>query len=365
MNTLDIGFVGGGTVAGWHAETVTSLGHDIAAITDIDPDVRAAFAETYDVATQYKDHEQMIANEDLDVVVVAVPNVYHADCAVAALEADVDVFVEKPLAHDLAAAERVEAAEQESDGTVMVGFMRPFAPHATSVKEMIDDGEFGDVYEINLDYVRRRGIPGYGSWFASKSTAGGGALIDIGVHVLHLGLHLLDFPKIESVTASTGAHFGTKEDYTATHAPNVDLGDPEEFDVEDNARAFIRTADGTTINLKCAWASNSEVSREVQVLGDESGAEFSIMGGDLTLRSTNRNGVSDETVAFPPLEGRDLSFGNGETFTAEWQYFTEVVAGEREHTRSTLEEGVTVQRVIEAIYESADVGSEIELTDLR
>jgi predicted dehydrogenase len=287
----------------------------------------------------------MLERESLDAVVVAVPNVYHADCAIAALDADVNVLVEKPLAHDVEAAERIERAEAASDATVVVGFMRPFAPHVDAVNDRIDNGEFGDVYEVNLEYIRRRGIP-HGSWFASEATAGGGAVIDIGVHVLHLGLHLLDFPEIESVTASAGAHFGPDQ--------------TDEFDVEDSAHAFVRTADDTTLTLRCAWASNTEPSRGVQILGDEAGATFSIMENEATVFSSKDGGQSNETLQFPPLPGADrLSFDNGGTFTAEWQYFDDVAAGERAHTRNTVEEGLAVQRLIEAIYQSAETRSTV------
>ena len=356
---LDVGFIGGGTVARWHADTLASLDATLAAVADISPDVRASFAETYGVYERYEDYEQMLETEDLDAVVVAVPNALHADCAVAALDAGVNVLCEKPLANTVANAERIAAAEADSDATVLVGFMRPFESHIAAAKDKIDRGELGELYELDLEYVRRRGVPGLGSWFTSERAAGGGAVIDIGVHMLHLGLYLLDFPTLDSVSASTGTHFGDKENYTHIHMWG-DESKEGEFTVEDHARAFVRTVDGTTIHLRCAWAANCDPTHRVRVLGDESGATFSAGDDSLDIYSTEDGGLSDNTVQFPPLSADDaLDFPNAGTFTAEWNYFADVIAGEREHVRNTLEEGLAVQYLIDAIYESADAGEEV------
>lgn len=358
---LDIGFIGGGTVARWHADTLASLDATLVAVADISPDVRATFAEDYDVPDRYEDYERMLAAEELDAVVVAVPNALHADCAVAALDAGVNVLCEKPLADSLANAERIATAERRSDATVMVGFMRPFESHIAAAKKKVDRGEFGELYELDLEYVRRRGVPGLGSWFTSQRAAGGGAVIDIGVHMLHLGLYLLDFPALDTVTASTGTHFGNKADYTHIHMWG-DESDEGEFTVEDHARAFVRTVDGTTIHLRCAWAANCEPTHRVRVLGDRSGATFSAGDDSLDIYSTEDGGLSDSTIQFPTLAAADeLDFPNAGTFTAEWNYFAAVIDGERDHVRNTVEEGLAVQRLIAAIYESADTGREVDV----
>lgn len=356
---LDVGFIGGGTVARWHADTLASLDATLTAVADIDSSVRASFAAGYDIPERYEEYERMLDAERLDAVVVAVPNVLHADCAIAALDTGVNVLCEKPLADTVANAERIAAAEAESEATVMVGFMRPFESHIAAAKEKIDRGELGELYELDLEYVRRRGVPGLGSWFTSERAAGGGAVIDIGVHMLHLGLHLLEFPTLDTVTASTGTHFGDKENYTHIHMWGDESGEGE-FTVEDHARAFVRTRDGTTIHLRCAWAANREPVHQVRVLGDRSGATFSADDDSLSLYSTEDGGLSDTTVRFPSLAADDtLDFPNAGTFTAEWNYFAEVIAGEREHVRNTVEEGLAIQYLIDAIYESADAGEEV------
>lgn len=365
MSDSRIGFVGGGMVARWHADVLASFPRaTVAAIADIDAETRDEFTDAYDVDGAFEDYETMLEECDLDVVVVAVPNALHADVAVAALERGVHAFVEKPLADDLTAAERIRAAERESDATVAVGFMRPFESNVARVKEALDDGEFGEVYEVDLEYVRRRGIPAMGSWFTDPDAAGGGAAVDIGVHMLHLALHLLEFPAVETVSATTGAHFGGA-DYTSLKMWGEEAPADPDFDVEDHARALIRTADGATVHLNCAWASNREKSHRVRLLGDEAGVTLPLTREEATFHSTNHGGLSEETVEFPELAyDEGLEFHNAGSFTAQWRYFLRVVAGEREHTRNTVDEGIAVQRVLEALYRSADERREVRLDDL-
>ncbi len=345
-----VGFIGGGSIAGHHADQITNLGHEVTAITDIDETARESFAETYGATGQYVDYEEMLDAEDLDVVVVAVPNALHGACSIAALERDINVFVEKPLAHSLESAEQVAAAEAESDAEAMVGFMKAFDPHVEAIAADVANHAYGDVYEVSVEYVRRRGIPQIGSWFTRKDISGGGALIDIGPHVLHLAFYVLDFPTIEAVSATAGTHFGGREDYTYLSMWGGDPIPDGEFDVDDHARAMIRT-DAGTVNLNVAWASNREPRQQIRVLGDDAGATFRVDSENLTIYSTRQGGLSDEALTLP----------QGDPYLAEWMYFFEVLRGERRHTRNTVDEGVHVQRTIEAIYESAEQGEEIGL----
>jgi len=351
MEPIRAGFIGGGTIATWHADRLTDLGHEVEAIAEIDAETKREFAASYDASLTFEDYETMIEEADLDVVVVAVPNALHADCAIAALEADIDVFVEKPLAATLEGAQRVADAEEHSDGTMMVGFMKAFDPKVDTLRQYMEQEDFGSIYEVSVEYVRQRGIPQLGSWFTRKDVSGGGALIDIGPHMLHLALDVLEFPEIESVSATTSDHFGSKkEDYTYLSMWGGDPVDDPVVDVEDTVRAMVRTADGTTIHMKCAWASNSERRQEVQVLGTEAGATLSPDDDTLDVHSSKYDAISKDR----------LETIEGDPYREEWEYFVEVLRGEREHTRNTVEEGLTVQQLIGSIYRSADEGEEVD-----
>lgn len=356
MDQLRAGIVGCGTIARRHAEQLVELGEDVSAVADINPDARRTFAADFGATDAYEDYERMIEDADLDFVVVAVPNALHADCAVAALDADIDVFVEKPIAHTLEDARRIEAAERDSEGTVMVGFVKAFEPWFEDVRRRVRRGDLGAIYDVDASYVRRRGIPQLGSWFTRKDVAGGGVLIDAGVHVLHLALSALDFPDVETVSGSTEAHFGTKSDYTYLRMWGGGPVEDATFDTEDYARGIVRTGDGTTIHLHSTWANNSDSHQHLRLHGDEGGTETTLGGSrpETTVYGTDGDALTDTNLQFP----------EGDSFRAEWEYFASVVRGEREHTRNTLAEGVAVQEVIEALYESAERNREVVLEDL-
>lgn len=352
MPDQQVGFIGAGTIARHHAEAIQSVDASIRAVADINHNARQAFAAEYGVADVYSEYEAMLDEIALDAVVVAVPNVLHADCAIAALNADIDVLVEKPLATSRDEASAIADAERDSQATVMVGFCKAFEPWFEDLETRADDGRFGSVYEVEAEYVRRRGIPQLGSWFTQRDVSGGGALIDIGVHVIHQALSVLDFPDIRSVSASTGAHFGSKDEYTYLSMWGGEPRDDATFDVDDHARALIHTKDEATIHIHVAWASNSESRQHLRVYGDEAGATASD-GGETAIYATDGDAISTT----------DLEHPSADHFVEEWRYFIDVLRGDREHTRCTLAEGMTVQEVIDAIYESADQRAPVSVSD--
>ncbi|WP_135855083.1 Gfo/Idh/MocA family protein [Halorussus salinus] len=347
--SVQIGFIGAGSIAETHAEALAPLDVDIVAVADVDTETRSAFAEEYDIGATYEDYQRMLDEEALDGGLVAVPNHLHADCAVACLEAGIHAFVEKPLAHTLEAGRRIARAEASSSATVFVGFTMTFKPTVESVKRRVDDDEFGDIYDVGIEYVRRRGIPQLGSWFTQKSKAGGGALIDCGVHLLALTLYILDYPEISTVSATTGTRFGDDPEYTYLNMWGGDPTPDRTCTVEDTVKALLRTRDGTSIRVDCAWASNREPRRSVQLLGDETGTTLGIHEEDATLFTTEYGDIVEST----------LQVADQDPFQAEWQYFNGVITGDRAHTRNTVEEGLAVQRILDAVYRSGDCEAEV------
>jgi predicted dehydrogenase len=353
MSEFTVGFIGTDQMARLHADRVRALDQRITAVADVDPSARHRFADEYDVETTFKSYEEMLASQSLDVVMVDVPNTLHVDAALEALEQGTNVLVEKPLAHDYDAARRIERAENASEATLMVSFTKTFDSDIQTLHSYLGDERLGDIYEVNVEFVRRRGIPKLGSWFTEEDAAGGGVVIDIGPHVLHLTMSLLDFPEIETISATTGAQFGVKaEEYTY-----LDMwgGDPVEdgtFDVEDTMRAFVRTADDTTLHLNCAWASNTDPRQFVEVLGDEGGATL-----------TPDDGLTIHTTAYGALADHHIETNDTDPYAATWDYFFDVLRGDRDHDHNTVHEGVVVQELIDAIYRSSEDHREVELAD--
>src|SRR5581483_1077279 len=131
---------------------------------------------------------------DVDAVIITVANALHRAVALDALAAGKHVFLEKPLAHTLEDGTAIVRAAERSDNVVMLGFNNRFNPASQALHRAIASSRLGTIYYARARWLRRQGLPPQASWFTRKAAAGGGALIDIGVHMLDLTFHMLGYP---------------------------------------------------------------------------------------------------------------------------------------------------------------------------
>lgn len=326
-----IGIVGLGTIGRIHAERLADLGADLAG-ADLAGDARESFAAEFD-APVYADYEALI-EADVDAVVIGVPNRAHEEIAVDALEAGADVLLEKPLAHSLESAKRIAGVARASAGFCTVGFTMRYSTLTERVVELRDEGRLGSISHVSVDYLRRGGVPSGGrGWFTDPDLAGGGVLMDLGVHVIDLALHVLGYPEVRGVSGRTRSEFG-------------------EYAVEDSATALLRTADGRTVSVDTSWHGTAEPSRECVVRGTEAGATFEVTEDDLTIYDAD-----------PDTESETVAVEAGDMHLAEDRAFFEAVRGDRE-PEETVAEALTVQRVIDAIYESSERGEAVAVGEV-
>ncbi|WP_440989617.1 Gfo/Idh/MocA family protein [Haloarchaeobius baliensis] len=355
--TVRVGIIGLGGIGGIHAdhlEAIASAGNTAVELVggmDISSEARRGFEREYGVETV---DDATVLYERADAVIVTTPNRYHEEYVVGALDAGLDVLVEKPLAHSLESAERIAAAARQTDAVCMVGFHNRFAAEAQVLKEHIDRGRFGEVTHVDATYVRRRGIPGRGSWFTDESIAGGGALLDIGAHAIDLALHFMEFPEIAEVSGVTRSTFGSDEGYTYLEMWGED-GDGE-FTVDDSANAMIRTVDGQTVVLDTAWASNRPTENSYRVRGTDAGADLDREDESLTIYEVDDAGA-------PHFADTTVTTRREPAHRTEQRVFLETVVAGAEPATNTVEQALTVQRVLDAIYESAASGQAVSLRD--
>jgi predicted dehydrogenase len=203
---------------------------------------------TYNVPHLYENYEDLIARDDLDIVSVCVPNYLHAPIAIAALRSGKHVLCEKPLARSGAEAQTIVDAATQANRVVHVAFNHRRRGDVQVLKRHIEGGSLGRLYHAKASWMRRSGIPGLGSWFTNKEMAGGGPLIDLGVHVLDMALYLLGEPTVRSVSAATYAELGPRNTGGMTQSDKQQVGSP--FEVEDLATAFLRLEGGGTLLLE-------------------------------------------------------------------------------------------------------------------
>lgn len=342
---IGVGVIGVG-IGKLHVQGYTeSPDAEVVAICDINEPRARKVADEFGVETIVTDYQKLLAMPSIDAVSVCVPNHLHAEMTIAAFEAGKHVICEKPLAMNPAEGTAMVAASKKADKLFMTAFNNRFRGDTQTLKRFIMDGELGDIYFAKTGWIRRKGIPGFGSWFTTKSKSGGGPLIDIGVHVLDLTLWLMGNPKAISVTGSTYAMFGPKGEGQGTWG-TAEVGGG--FDVEDLAAAFIRLENGATLLLEASWASHIKADAiYTNLMGTKGGAELD----PLRIYKDMQGAPVDIMPACPDQGGGHL---------IEVMHFADCVANEKTLI-STGEHGLEIIRILDAAYKSAKTQKEVVL----
>lgn len=352
INVVRIGFVGLGNMGWSHARQFSRLGHEVAAGADIDPKARTRFANAF-AAKPYEDPERLLETT-LDAVVVTTPPRFHESVAVPALRSGLDVFIEKPLAHDLDSAERIANAGRRSKGTCTVGFHNRFRNAVRTVASYRDKGWFGRLTHVEANYVRQQGTP-VGSWMTDEELAGGGALTDIGPHTIDLALHLLNSFDVVEATGTTRPQRSTDLESSSENTTRTGSNSPNGSGVELSASAFLRLTGGRTVSTEVAWTANRDPSMEFIVRGTDGGAHFQLNDETVTLYG-GRNAESDVT--------NRTSLEPNDPYRDQARAFVDRALGRRSAPVGTLEQALTVQRVIEAVYASGRNGRAVRLNEV-
>ncbi|MFD0714710.1 Gfo/Idh/MocA family protein [Paenibacillus sp. GCM10027626] len=347
MTTLKIGAVGTGGIfrhahgPGWAAAPEAEL------VALCDPHLASAeaMAAEYGVTKVYADYREMLEKEQLDAIGICTPNLYHSEIAIAALEKGLHVFCEKPDAINPLEAQRMADAAERSGKILMTMRNNRFMPSSKFLKSFIESGKMGEIYTGRTGWVRRRGIPGLGGWFTNKELAGGGPLIDLGVHMIDLAIWLMGNPRPIAVS---GAAYNK---LAQAILPSTQSDGGNGFSVEDLATGFIRFDNGATLQIEFSWASNiEEEHRFLELRGTSAGC--SMRDGELKLFTEIEQVQCDIIPRF--------SSTNESMHSANIQHFVDCVLGKAEPIIKP-EFGVDMIKILSAIYESTQKGMEIRL----
>ena len=348
---IGLGWAGQQHVAAYAADPAVEL----VAISAMEEHLLAQFGDEHDVPGRYQDWKQMIAEAELDVVSIATPTFLHEPMAIHALEAGVNVLTEKPMAQTGEAAARMVAAAQKAGKVLDVSFNHRQRGDVTALKDVVDSGVLGKLYYAKTGWIRRQGIPGLGTWFTKAESSGGGAMMDIGIHMLDMALHLMGEPAVTAASASTHAEFGPLgRGGSGFGISQVEDGAP--FEVEDLATAFLRLEGGGTLLLESSWAQ--WIPHDlcyVTLYGADGGATIE-WGGDPT--DPNKLTVWTEVAGIPaeltPAAGED-----GRHAAAVAGFLQKVASDEPGAHDGSL--ALRRARVIDACYASAKAGAEVSI----
>jgi predicted dehydrogenase len=310
--TLRVALLGTGWVADFHARAVGEHpGAELAAAANWrEPSLRA-LAGRHRIPRTTTDWRELAADPGIDAAVIATPNALHAPQAIAFLEAGKHVLVEKPMAPTLAEADAMVAAARRGGAWLMVAHCWRFHPDVRALRARVERGELGEI-------VKTRGYgahAGWGpsGWFTDPALAGGGALLDMGVHAIDTTRYLLGDPLPVRVCAAVGTRYGS-------------------YPVDDDAVLLVSWSNGTTSVVESGWW-------QPKVAGLEADTELYGTGGYAR--------VWEQTEPPPGYEHCTQPM-----YSAQLAELVEAVAAGRQ-PRPGGEDGRVVLEVVDQAYASA------------
>lgn len=338
---LRIGFIGSGGIGRTHMRHLKKFDDvELVAAGDINQASLDMAREEYDLARTYTSWEEMLRSEELDAVSVCTPNGAHAEPTIAALESGHHVLVEKPLAMNATEGTAMVEAARKAGKQLIIAFQWRYHTKAQFLRKAVADGHFGKVLFMRCSALRRRGIPNWGV-FGRKDLQGGGPLIDIGVHVMEMAHYVMGSPRPLAASGATFQYIGNQPCAVACTWPDWDY---ENYTVEDLAVGQVRFDNGAVLQVEASFAAHTENAMNFSFMGERGGADF-----QSAKILTDENGfMMDKTPAFlPQYDG----------FERKMRAFVDTALYGKPN-EAPAEAGLTIQKIIDAIYASAKSGRE-------
>ena len=352
MKKLKAAVIGVGGISKHHIQGYLKCENvELYAFCDINEEQLKKRGEEFGITRLYTDKDEMLRElPEIDIVSVCTWNSEHAPCIIAALNAGCHVLCEKPMATSAKEAEEMKEAAEKNGKLLMIGFVRRFGNDCKVLEEFIDSDFFGELYYGKATYLRRHGSPG--GWFGDKSRSAGGPLIDLGVHVIDLTRYLLGNPKPVSVYGAIFHKLADRPGVRKAKDTYKSLSRVENtiFDVEDLATAMIRYDNGAVINVEASFSLNLKNNiGSIELFGTKAGAKID---PELELFSTVNGHMNNVQLVTPTALSFDGLFEN------EIEHFVDCVANGTE-CKSPADDGITIMKILDAIYESAATGHEV------
>ena len=351
---IRLGVIGCGGIAHAHAEAYQKLGErvEFVACCDIVEEKAKNYAERFGCKKYYTDCYTMLKDNELDAVSVCTWNSAHAECSIAALNAGCHVFCEKPMAMNTEEALAMKEAAEKNGKLLMIGFVRRHGSDAKMARQLIEDGELGEVYYAKATYLRRCGFPG--GWFGDKSRSGGGPLIDLGVHVIDLSRYIMGNVKPVTVFGATFNKIGARSEVLLGDDAWRSMTEDEKpiFTVEDLVTAMIRFENGAVLHVEASFNLNqkSDNLTDVSFYGDKAG---------YNLNNSELYTVMNNQLADIKIKGEN-NFNFGRDFGREAKNFIDAIEG-KATLLANADDGVELMRILDAIYESAETGRSVDI----
>ncbi len=341
--TIRVGIIGSQFISSIHAEALQCCSHCeiVAAASPTEAHV-TAFARQFGIPNVFYDYRRILDRDDVDLIVVGVPNDLHCQITVEAAAAGKHVVMEKPLCLNLFEADRMINACHAAKVKLMYAEELCFAPKYVRLKRLLDSGSLGQPTLVKQS-EKHDGPHAAHFWDVNRS--GGGVMMDMGCHAIEFFRWMLDRPKILSVYAQMG---------TYVH------GDKTRG--EDNAICLIEFENGVIGLAEESWTKMGGMDDRAEVHGSQGVAYADLLHGN-AIEAYSAAGYdyavekagSTKGWSFPIYE-EAWNYG----FHAEMAHFVDCVRLDRQPA-VTGEDGRVVLEVICAAYDSARTGQKVQL----
>lgn len=342
MDKVKIAVFGTGFIANIHLESYKRFVHDaeIVAVYGHNRVNAEKFAEKFGIPAVYDDIDRLLAECDVDLVDICLPNYLHYDACMKAAAKKIHLIVEKPLAMTLEQADEMIAACKANGKKLMYAEELCFAPKYERVRALVEKGAVGDVYM--LKQAEKHSGP-HSRWFYQKETAGGGVMMDMGCHALAWFRWMTHNNPVKSVYASMK---------TVLH----------DTDVDDNTVTIVEFENGVTAVAEDSWARHGGMDDRIEVYGTKGVSYADLFQGNSALTySTEGYDYAAEKAGLTTgwtFTMFEEAFNQG--YPQELGHFVDCVKNDKQPL-VTGEDGRAVLEMIYAAYASAKSGQKISL----
>lgn len=310
-----------------------------------------AKVERFGAGRAITDYREALSDPEVDAVYVLTPNYAHYTVSVDAMRAGKHVFCEKPITVSFDLAKKMSEEASNTGRLLAIGVCNRYHRSVEELHDLVAEGRFGKIYTVYCSFRESRSIPGLGGPFTTRAESGGGVLIDWGIHFLDLILYVLGGAKI--LTVSAGAYSEMAKNISDYRYTSMWAGPPVPDgtnDVEDYVTGFVRT-DKCSISFNGAWAENIDTPGQmfIDFMGDRAGAH---------LKYGGRYRIFDSSLSAYDSEGDipNMYAKEDRDFIDSVREFSE---GSVRLTRGNIRYVLESQRLLSAIYASAEAGREL------
>lgn len=307
----------------------------IPAICDIDTSKAAIIADKFNVPAVYEDIADMLQREQLDVLFILTPNNLHLPMSLLALDRNMHVFIEKPVARNTEEVEKIKKHANSTGKTVMVGMQNRFRIDAQTLHRFILGNELGNIFYIKTGWLHARYHAVKQPWLFNKKVSGGGVVMDLGVQLIDLAWWLLNKPNPIIVKASS-------------------FKINPELLVEDFCVACITFENNVSFFFEISW-------------------DFPITQDQLYFEIIGEKGIG----CLNPLKLQKILHGQLVNISPDFQeskisnfkkayqnevyHFIDYLSGRVDHLESSVDDAIQILKIVDGIYKSIQTEREVLL----